>query len=55
MAAKILLCVVALLFLAAAMGRMARDPGKLVPAARTWLLVAAIFATVAAYLWLTGL
>jgi hypothetical protein len=55
MAAKILLGVVALVFLVAAMGRMARDRGKLGPAARTWLLVAAIFATVAAYLWLRGL
>lgn len=54
MAAKVLLGVFALVFLGAALVRLARDRGELGAAARTWLLVAAIFGSVAAYLWLAG-
>lgn len=54
MAAKYILAAFAILFLVAAAVRSARTPGKLPPQARTWLLVAAIFAAVSAWLFLRG-
>lgn len=53
MAAKYILCVLAVVFLVAALWRLARDGFKLVPASRTWLMVALIFAAVSAWLWWT--
>ncbi|MGB0127556.1 MAG: hypothetical protein WBP72_07950 [Rhodocyclaceae bacterium] len=54
MAAKLILGGLALAFLLAAIVRMVKERGSFSSAARTWLLVAAIFAGVAGYLWLTG-
>jgi len=52
MLAKYILSVLAVVFVIAAGLRIGRDGGRLAPAARTWLLVAAIFAAVSGYLWL---
>ena len=54
MAAKYILPALGLVFLAAALWRLARGGFKLDPAARTWLLVAAIFAAVSGWLWWSG-
>ena len=42
----------ALVFLILAVTRIVRDGGRLGPAARTWLLIALIFAVVTAWQWL---
>jgi len=42
----------ALVFLILAVSRIARDGGRLGPAARTWLLIAVIFAAVTLWGWL---
>lgn len=52
MLAKYILTVLALVFAVAAGVRIARDGGRVAAAARTQLLVAAIFAAVSGYLWL---
>lgn len=53
MAAKYIVAVLALVFLALGFGRLARDGGRIAPASRTWLLVGAIFALVSAWLWMS--
>jgi hypothetical protein len=53
MAAKYILAVLALVFLALAAFRMARDGGRIMPASRTWLLTGIIFAVVSGYLWMS--
>lgn len=50
MDAKIILAVLAALFLAAAVRRLRQD-GGIGPASRTWLLVGTSFALVSAWLW----
>jgi uncharacterized membrane protein HdeD (DUF308 family) len=49
--AKYILAALALVFLVASVMRVARDGGKLRPQSRTWLLIAAIFGAVSAWLW----
>jgi hypothetical protein len=49
-AAKYILAVVAMAFLAAALTRLSRGGGLGHPQTRTWLLVAVIFAAVSAWL-----
>ncbi len=51
MAAKYILPLLGLVFLGAALFRLARDGYTLAPASRTWLTVAAIFGLVSAWLW----
>ena len=50
-AAKYILAAFAGVFLIAAALRLVRDGGRAGPAPQTWLLVSAIFALVAAWLW----
>ena len=50
MAARDILVLVAVVFLAAAIRRCARDGWRLAPASRTWLMVACLFGAVAAWL-----
>jgi NO-binding membrane sensor protein with MHYT domain len=50
MAAKYILVVVALAFLIAGTARLVRDGGRPHPQSRTWLLIAAIFGGVSAWL-----
>ncbi|MBB4222964.1 hypothetical protein ABL849_03500 [Variovorax sp. 375MFSha3.1] len=50
MAAAFILAVLAIVFFAAAAVRYMRRGGAKDPATRTWLLIAAIFTTVAAWL-----
>jgi hypothetical protein len=44
----------AVVFLLAAAARYLRDGRRIGPASRTWLLIAAIFAIVSAWLWWRG-
>lgn len=53
MSARIILSVLALVFLLAALWRLARDGFKLAPSSRTWLMVAVIFGAVSGWLWWT--
>lgn len=53
MAASPILAVLSLLFLAAALLRLRRDSWRVGPASRTWLIVGAVFAVVAAWLSMT--
>jgi len=53
MAAGFILGLLALVFLAAALWRLARDDFKLGPGSRTWLVVALIFGAVSGWLWWT--
>lgn len=53
MAVKYILPALAVVFLIAALWRLARDGFKLAPSSRTWLLVALIFAAVSGWLWWT--
>lgn len=53
MTARYILAALAIVFLAAALWRLARDGFKLEPASRTWLMVAVIFTAVSAWLWWT--
>jgi len=50
MAAKYILAVAAAAFLVAGGARLIRDGGRLHPQSKTWLLVAAIFGAVSAWL-----
>ena len=52
MAAKYILAALAIAFFIAAMIRVSRGGGVRHPQTRTWLLVAAIFASVSAWLFL---
>ena len=54
MAAKYILAVVAAVFLLLAVGRIAKDQGRIGPAGRTWLIVALVFAAVSLWLWTGG-
>ena len=54
MAAKYILALLSVAFLAAAALRLARDAGKLHPQSRTWLLIAVIFAVVSTWLFARG-
>jgi hypothetical protein len=54
MAAKYILGALSIVFFVAAARRLARDRGKLHPQSRAWLLIAAIFAAVSAWLFLQG-
>jgi len=51
MDARIILAIASAIFLIAGMVRIVRDGGSFGPAARTRLLVGAIFGAVAAFLW----
>jgi hypothetical protein len=53
-AAKYILAVLAVAFLAAALMRLAQGRGTSHPQIKTWLLVAVIFATVSAWLFSRG-
>jgi len=50
-AAKYVLAALALVFLIAGVVRVARDSGSLHTQSKTWLLIAAIFGAVSAWLW----
>jgi hypothetical protein len=54
MAAKYIVAVLAVVFLLFAGFRYVRDGRRIGPASRTWLLIAAIFSIVSAWLWLGG-
>lgn len=54
MAADRIIGALALVFLILAVSRIARDGGRLGPAARTWLLIGLIFAAVTVWQWLTA-
>lgn len=51
MTTKYILGGLGLVFLIAAIVRLARDGGKIGPAAKTWLIIGAIFTAVAAWSW----
>jgi hypothetical protein len=51
MAAKYILTALSLVFLVLAIARLLRDRGRIAPASRTWLLIAAIFGAVSFWLW----
>jgi uncharacterized membrane protein len=51
MTAKYILAGVAALFFAAALLRLLRDGGRLVPASRTWFMISVIFSIVSMWLW----
>ena len=53
MAARYILAALALVFLAAALWRVARDGFTLAPSSRIWLMVALIFSAVSGWLWWT--
>jgi uncharacterized membrane protein HdeD (DUF308 family) len=53
-AAKYILAVLAVAFLAAGVRRLARNGGKRHPQGQTWLLIAGIFAVVSAWLFYRG-
>jgi uncharacterized membrane protein len=53
-AAKYILAVLAVVFLALAATRILRDGGRIMPASRTWLLTGIIFSVVSAYLWMSA-
>lgn len=52
MQAKLLLTVLALIFLAAAGFRCYRDGGRIAPASKAWFLTGGIFVLVSTWLWL---
>jgi hypothetical protein len=54
MAAKYILALLSVAFLAAGARRLSRDAGKLHPQSRTWLLVGTIFAVVSTWLFARG-
>jgi hypothetical protein len=54
MAAKYILALLSMAFLAAGAQRLARDAGKLQPQSRTWLLIGIIFAAVSGWLFARG-
>jgi hypothetical protein len=51
MAAKYVLSMLAVVFFIAGTARLVRDGGRPHPQSRTWLLIAAIFGAVSAWLW----
>jgi len=54
MAAKYILSILSIIFLAFAAARIHSERGRAAPAARTWLTVGAIFAAVSGWLWLSS-
>jgi hypothetical protein len=54
LAAKSILAVLAVVFLALAGLRIIGDRGRIMPASRTWLLIGIIFSIVSAYLWMAA-
>lgn len=52
MLAKYILAVIGTIFLVLALGRIAKDGGRIGPASRTWLIVAIVFAAVSVWLWM---
>jgi hypothetical protein len=52
--AKYILAVLSVGFLVAALRRVQADGGRLPPQARTWLVIAVIFAAVSAWLFVQG-
>jgi len=53
-AAKYILAVLSVVFLALAIRRIARDGTQITPASRTWLTIGIIFALVSGYLWMSA-
>jgi hypothetical protein len=53
-AARYILAVLAVAFLAAALRRLSRGGGISHPQTKTWLLIAVIFGVVSAWLWWRG-
>lgn len=51
MTAKYILAILGGVFLVVAAVRLARDGGKLGPAAKTWLIIGVIFSAVSAWTW----
>lgn len=51
MTAKYILAFLGVVFLVAAGVRLAKDGGKLGPAAKTWLIIGVIFTAVSAWTW----
>lgn len=51
MFAKYILAIAGSAFLVAALARLARDRGKVGPAAKTWLIVGGMFVAVSAWIW----
>lgn len=51
MTAKYILAILGVVFLLAAGVRLAKDSGKLGPAAKTWLIIGVIFSAVSAWTW----
>jgi hypothetical protein len=54
MNARLILFVLAGVFLVLAATRIARNAGRIDPAARTWLIVAILFGAVSIWLWVGG-
>lgn len=54
MSARWVIGALAILFLILAAARIVRDGGRVEPAARTWLLIALIFAAVTLWHWLAA-
>ena len=54
MAAKYILAVLAVVFLALSAWRIAQDRAQITPASRTWLTIGIIFALVSGYLWMSA-
>jgi uncharacterized membrane protein HdeD (DUF308 family) len=52
MSARLVLTILAVVFLAAGVTRLIRDHGRMHGQSKTWLIVAAIFGVVSAWLWL---
>ena len=52
MSARLILSVLAVVFLLFALSRMGRNKGRIDAASRTWLLIAVIFGAVSAWLWM---
>jgi hypothetical protein len=51
---KYILATAAVIFLVLAVGRIARDGGRIQPASRTWLTIGIIFSLVSAWLFHVG-
>jgi len=51
LATKYILAILAVVFWLLVVGRIARDGGRVGPAARSWLIIAVVFSAVSAWLW----
>lgn len=54
MSARIVLGVLAVIFIGLALLRIVRERKRIGPASRTWLTIGIIFALVSGYLWMSG-